>query len=126
LFEGDARNRWRDGPVCPAVDKELWRLGPRTVSEVFLACYAPIGRERSRETLLTCEERKDQGKKPGEESKREEEAREGEQETPEHGKTPRERKTMNAGGVESMSIWTTTPAWHLIWIILLPGNVMEF
>ncbi|GFW56266.1 retrovirus-related Pol polyprotein from transposon 297 [Trichonephila clavipes] len=27
LFEGDARNRWRDGPVCPAVDKELWRLG---------------------------------------------------------------------------------------------------
>ncbi|GFW71268.1 retrovirus-related Pol polyprotein from transposon 297 [Trichonephila clavipes] len=28
LFEGDARNRWRDGPVCPAVDKELWRLGP--------------------------------------------------------------------------------------------------
>ncbi|GFT47305.1 hypothetical protein TNCV_3749001 [Trichonephila clavipes] len=28
LFEGDARNRWRDGPVCPAVDQELWRLGP--------------------------------------------------------------------------------------------------
>ncbi|GFX28464.1 uncharacterized protein TNCV_1152731 [Trichonephila clavipes] len=28
LFEGDNRNRWRDGPVCPAVDKELWRLGP--------------------------------------------------------------------------------------------------
>ncbi|GFU13569.1 retrovirus-related Pol polyprotein from transposon 412 [Trichonephila clavipes] len=28
LFEGDARNRWRDGPVCPAVDKKLWRLGP--------------------------------------------------------------------------------------------------
>ncbi|GFY22335.1 SCAN box domain-containing protein [Trichonephila clavipes] len=28
LFEGDARNRWRDGPMCPAVDKELWRLGP--------------------------------------------------------------------------------------------------
>ncbi|GFX82080.1 retrovirus-related Pol polyprotein from transposon 17.6 [Trichonephila clavipes] len=28
LFERDARNRWRDGPVCPAVDKELWRLGP--------------------------------------------------------------------------------------------------
>ncbi|GFY34604.1 retrovirus-related Pol polyprotein from transposon 297 [Trichonephila clavipes] len=28
LFEGDARNGWRDGPVCPAVDKELWRLGP--------------------------------------------------------------------------------------------------
>ncbi|GFS86877.1 uncharacterized protein TNCV_215991 [Trichonephila clavipes] len=28
LFERDARNRWRDGLVCPAVDKELWRLGP--------------------------------------------------------------------------------------------------
>ncbi|GFU82945.1 uncharacterized protein TNCV_4254011 [Trichonephila clavipes] len=28
LYEGDTRNRWRDGPVCPAVDKELWRLGP--------------------------------------------------------------------------------------------------
>ncbi|GFX73668.1 hypothetical protein TNCV_5025721 [Trichonephila clavipes] len=28
LFEGNTRNRWRDGPVCPAVDKELLRLGP--------------------------------------------------------------------------------------------------
>ncbi|GFW99887.1 uncharacterized protein TNCV_3510061 [Trichonephila clavipes] len=28
LYEGDTRNRWRDGPVCPDVDKELWRLGP--------------------------------------------------------------------------------------------------
>ncbi|GFX52740.1 hypothetical protein TNCV_3980431 [Trichonephila clavipes] len=43
LYEGDTRNRWRDGPVCPAVDKELWRLG-QTVRGVFLACYAPIGR----------------------------------------------------------------------------------
>ncbi|GFW59506.1 hypothetical protein TNCV_3221601 [Trichonephila clavipes] len=25
--EGDTRNRWRDGQVCPDVDKELWRLG---------------------------------------------------------------------------------------------------
>ncbi|GFV76262.1 uncharacterized protein TNCV_4673511 [Trichonephila clavipes] len=54
LFEGDARNMWRDGPVCPAVDKELWRLGTRRLGCV-LACYAPIGRERSRKTLLTCE-----------------------------------------------------------------------
>ncbi|GFV45367.1 mariner Mos1 transposase [Trichonephila clavipes] len=22
------RNRWRDGQVCPELDKELWRLGP--------------------------------------------------------------------------------------------------
>ncbi|GFU72381.1 hypothetical protein TNCV_933321 [Trichonephila clavipes] len=28
LYEGDTRNRWRDGPVCPDVDQELWRLGP--------------------------------------------------------------------------------------------------
>ncbi|GFW13854.1 hypothetical protein TNCV_2097351 [Trichonephila clavipes] len=26
--EGDTINRWRDGQVCPDVDKELWRLGP--------------------------------------------------------------------------------------------------
>ncbi|GFT60406.1 hypothetical protein TNCV_4971721 [Trichonephila clavipes] len=25
--EGDTRNRWRDGQVCPDMDKELWRLG---------------------------------------------------------------------------------------------------
>ncbi|GFX77091.1 hypothetical protein TNCV_1072911 [Trichonephila clavipes] len=67
--EGDTRNRWRDGQVCPDVDKELWRLGPDG-SGVFwrwtsvsrcgqgtmapwarrlgcvLACYAPIGRGR--------------------------------------------------------------------------------
>ncbi|GFU89018.1 hypothetical protein TNCV_2894661 [Trichonephila clavipes] len=24
----NTRNRWRDGQVCPDVDKELWRLGP--------------------------------------------------------------------------------------------------
>ncbi|GFV18832.1 hypothetical protein TNCV_4757191 [Trichonephila clavipes] len=28
LCEGNTRNRWRDGQVCPNVDKELWRLGP--------------------------------------------------------------------------------------------------
>ncbi|GFW13294.1 hypothetical protein TNCV_3767111 [Trichonephila clavipes] len=74
----DTRNRWRDGQVCPDVDKELWRLGPDG-SGVFwrwtsvsrsgqgtmapwarrlgcvLACYAPIGRGRSRETLVTCQ-----------------------------------------------------------------------
>ncbi|GFW58291.1 integrase_H2C2 domain-containing protein [Trichonephila clavipes] len=26
--EGNTRNKWRDGQVCPDVDKELWRLGP--------------------------------------------------------------------------------------------------
>ncbi|GFS62135.1 hypothetical protein TNCV_476851 [Trichonephila clavipes] len=77
--EWNTRNRWRDGQVCPDVDKELWRLGPDG-SGVFwrwtsvsrcgqgtmapwarrlgcvLACYAPIRRRRrSRETLVTCE-----------------------------------------------------------------------
>ncbi|GFV19253.1 hypothetical protein TNCV_2633581 [Trichonephila clavipes] len=28
LCEGNTRNRWRDGKVCPDVDRELWRLGP--------------------------------------------------------------------------------------------------
>ncbi|GFS60612.1 hypothetical protein TNCV_5073671 [Trichonephila clavipes] len=28
LGEGNTRNRWRDGLVCPDVDKELWHLGP--------------------------------------------------------------------------------------------------
>ncbi|GFX88748.1 hypothetical protein TNCV_1557931 [Trichonephila clavipes] len=28
FYEGDTRNRWRDGQVCPDVDKELWRLRP--------------------------------------------------------------------------------------------------
>ncbi|GFU73424.1 hypothetical protein TNCV_3052081 [Trichonephila clavipes] len=26
--EWNTRNKWRDGQVCPDVDKELWRLGP--------------------------------------------------------------------------------------------------
>ncbi|GFX44911.1 uncharacterized protein TNCV_3429601 [Trichonephila clavipes] len=32
--EWNTRNRWRDGQVCPDVDKELWRLGPDS-SDVF-------------------------------------------------------------------------------------------
>ncbi|GFS80993.1 hypothetical protein TNCV_3516751 [Trichonephila clavipes] len=33
LYEGDTRSRWRDGQVCPDVDKELWRLGPGRLRE---------------------------------------------------------------------------------------------
>ncbi|GFS69471.1 hypothetical protein TNCV_3893611 [Trichonephila clavipes] len=82
--EGDTRNRWRDGQVCPDVDKELWRLGSDG-SGVFwrwtsvsrcgqgtmaawarrlgcvLACNAPIGRGWSRETLET-RKKEDRGK----------------------------------------------------------------
>ncbi|GFX50893.1 hypothetical protein TNCV_2732441 [Trichonephila clavipes] len=39
LYEGDTRNRWRDGPVCPDVDEELWRLEPDS-----------SGHERKKET----------------------------------------------------------------------------
>ncbi|GFU49063.1 hypothetical protein TNCV_5055611 [Trichonephila clavipes] len=76
--EWNTRNRWRDGQVCPDVDKKLWRLGPNgsglfwrwtSVSRCgqgtmapwarrlgcVLACYAPIRSRRSRETLVTCE-----------------------------------------------------------------------
>ncbi|GFS97451.1 hypothetical protein TNCV_733811 [Trichonephila clavipes] len=31
--EWNTRNRWRDGQVCPDVDKELWRLGPDSSGE---------------------------------------------------------------------------------------------
>ncbi|GFX42802.1 hypothetical protein TNCV_2930951 [Trichonephila clavipes] len=42
--EWNTRNRWRDGQVCPDVDKELWRLGPDS-SGVF---WRGIGRRRRR------------------------------------------------------------------------------
>ncbi|GFV42626.1 uncharacterized protein TNCV_842961 [Trichonephila clavipes] len=35
-MKGNTRNRWRDGPVCPAEEKELRRLGPDS-SGVFCA-----------------------------------------------------------------------------------------
>ncbi|GFV00689.1 retrovirus-related Pol polyprotein from transposon 412 [Trichonephila clavipes] len=52
LYEGDTRNRWRDGPVCPDVDQELWRLGPDS-SEL----YAPKEGGRLRETRNMSEGR---------------------------------------------------------------------
>ncbi|GFW15209.1 uncharacterized protein TNCV_173541 [Trichonephila clavipes] len=54
LCEGNTRNRWRDGQVGPDVRQGTmapWagRLG------CVLACYAQIGRGRSRETVVTCQ-----------------------------------------------------------------------
>ncbi|GFT61096.1 hypothetical protein TNCV_4558301 [Trichonephila clavipes] len=143
--EGDTRNRWRDGQVCPDVDKELWRLGPDG-SGVFwrwtsvsrcgqgtmapwarrlgcvLACYAPIGRGRSRETLKEKKRGEKGQESPGErtdgngggktekkERRRIETEREsgGERTNPalngEKGLSPEigVKKTMNAGGVEN-------------------------
>ncbi|GFU99859.1 hypothetical protein TNCV_1891631, partial [Trichonephila clavipes] len=60
--EGDTRNRWRDGQVCPDVDKELWRLEPdgsgvfwrwTSVSRCGQGTMAPwarrLGRQKKRE-----------------------------------------------------------------------------
>ncbi|GFU43019.1 hypothetical protein TNCV_3141521 [Trichonephila clavipes] len=48
LREGDNRNRWRDGQVCPDVGQGImapWARRPGCV----LACYAQIGRGRPRD-----------------------------------------------------------------------------
>ncbi|GFX35155.1 hypothetical protein TNCV_2330951 [Trichonephila clavipes] len=48
LSEGDTRNRWRDGQVCPDVGQGTmapWARRPRCV----LACDAQIGRGRPRD-----------------------------------------------------------------------------
>ncbi|GFX09662.1 hypothetical protein TNCV_2186581 [Trichonephila clavipes] len=50
LSEGDTRNRWRDGQVCPDVGQGTMAPWARWLGCV-LACYAQIGRGRSRETF---------------------------------------------------------------------------
>ncbi|GFU94891.1 hypothetical protein TNCV_821131 [Trichonephila clavipes] len=94
--EGDTRNRWRDGQVCPDVDKELWRLGPDG-SGFFLRKREPEERKKSRKKDKRVRKRERRRKESlGE---RESEARlEWRQElSPEIGV----KKTMNAGGVEN-------------------------
>ncbi|GFV69236.1 hypothetical protein TNCV_3861591 [Trichonephila clavipes] len=50
--EGDTRNRWRDGQVCPDVDKELWRSGVfwrwTCVPDVDKELWGVFWRERGR------------------------------------------------------------------------------
>ncbi|GFV12454.1 hypothetical protein TNCV_1792331 [Trichonephila clavipes] len=46
LYEGDTRNRWRDGPVCPDVDEELWRLGPDSSG-----CFGVLCANRKKEEV---------------------------------------------------------------------------
>ncbi|GFX81877.1 hypothetical protein TNCV_2570771 [Trichonephila clavipes] len=115
--EGDTRNRWRDGQVCPDVDKELWRLGPDG-SGVF---WRVMRQERSRETFET-EKRRKRGRKRTRESGRENGRKEEERRKRERGDGKRVgereieallewrkvlspeigvKKTMNAGGVEN-------------------------
>ncbi|GFX57464.1 hypothetical protein TNCV_375351 [Trichonephila clavipes] len=50
LCEGDTKNRWRDGQVCPDVRQGTMAPWARRLG-CALACYAQIGRERSRETF---------------------------------------------------------------------------
>ncbi|GFV17368.1 hypothetical protein TNCV_3199791 [Trichonephila clavipes] len=44
-MKGNTRNRWRDGPVCPAADKELWRLGP----DSSRVCFGVLCANRTRD-----------------------------------------------------------------------------
>ncbi|GFU60115.1 hypothetical protein TNCV_3144731 [Trichonephila clavipes] len=67
LSEGDTRNRWRDGQVCPDVGQGTMAPWARRLWCV-LACYAQIGRGRSRETF----ERKKTGEREEREKRREE------------------------------------------------------
>ncbi|GFT25966.1 hypothetical protein TNCV_1174121 [Trichonephila clavipes] len=122
LCEEDTRNRWRDGQVCPDVGQGTmapWagRLG------CVLACYAQIGRGRSR----TREDGRERGEKETKKrrertdgrrrerrrkEKREETAKEKERESGRDREEPAflekraesgigVKKTRNAGGVEN-------------------------
>ncbi|GFS57267.1 hypothetical protein TNCV_491601 [Trichonephila clavipes] len=60
LGDGDTRNRWRDGQVCPDVDKELWRLGPDGS-----VCFGVLCANRTREVkrdFCDLPIRKDEGR----------------------------------------------------------------
>ncbi|GFV43237.1 hypothetical protein TNCV_2049181 [Trichonephila clavipes] len=104
LCEGDTRNRWRDGQVCPDVGQGTMAPWARRLGCV-LACYAQIGRGRSGETFERGE------KKMGEREEREETEKDKKKSRGEtrgarlvwrKGLSPEigEKKTMNAGGVE--------------------------
>ncbi|GFW85911.1 hypothetical protein TNCV_1967221 [Trichonephila clavipes] len=113
--EGDTRNRWRDGQVCPDVDKELWRLGPdgsgvfwrwTSVSKCGQGAMAPWVRRLGKRERA----RKEGQESPGERTdgrRRRDGKRVGERESEAHlewrkGLSPEigVKKTMNAGGVE--------------------------
>ncbi|GFU76081.1 hypothetical protein TNCV_2268571 [Trichonephila clavipes] len=72
--EWNTRNRWRDGQVCPDVDKELWRLGPdgsgvfwrwTSVSRCGQGTMAPWARRLGKKEEVT---RKERSRKKGQES----------------------------------------------------------
>ncbi|GFV57301.1 hypothetical protein TNCV_2679911 [Trichonephila clavipes] len=61
LCEGDTRNGWRDGQVCPDVGQGTMAPWSRRLGCV-LACYAQIGRGRSRETFCDLPIRRNEGR----------------------------------------------------------------
>ncbi|GFW42929.1 hypothetical protein TNCV_734621 [Trichonephila clavipes] len=61
LSEWDTRNRWRDGQVCPDVGQGTMAPWARRLG-CLLACYAQIGRGRSRETFERKQKRGENGR----------------------------------------------------------------
>ncbi|GFW60309.1 hypothetical protein TNCV_1843891 [Trichonephila clavipes] len=123
LSDGDTRNRWRDGQVCPDVGQGTmapWARRPGCV----LACDAQIGRGRSRETFEKKKKTGERGERTeGERREREETEKDKRVEERERGArlvwrkglSPEigVKKTMNTGGVENridglhrLGIWT--------------------
>ncbi|GFY24644.1 hypothetical protein TNCV_1016901 [Trichonephila clavipes] len=115
--EWNTRNRWRDGQVCPDVDKELWRLG--------LDGSGRTGGKEKEGEKRTRESGRENGRKKEERRKieREETERESEREresdarlewkkglSPEIGV----KKTMNAGGVDYSRRYTLSLKIHRV------------
>ncbi|GFS58102.1 uncharacterized protein TNCV_1410971 [Trichonephila clavipes] len=61
LIEVENRNRWRDGQVCPGVGQGIMATWVRRPGWV-LVYYAQIGRGRPRETFVTCQKKRDEGR----------------------------------------------------------------
>ncbi|GFW41983.1 uncharacterized protein TNCV_6911 [Trichonephila clavipes] len=91
LCEGDTKNRWRDGQVCPDVDKELWRLGPDGSGE-----KAKRSEEEDEEKSGENGREEKGRRRRGDERRRQERRRKKRAESGNWRK-----KTMNAGGVEN-------------------------
>ncbi|GFY26831.1 hypothetical protein TNCV_4375771 [Trichonephila clavipes] len=111
LCEGNTRNRWRDGQVCPDVDKELWRLGPDGSSVFWRVMRKSDEGENGGKKKVGRGGRRDPGERTDGRSE-EEEKETGERERTEGEDGRRDgwrkglspeigvKKTMNAGGVE--------------------------
>ncbi|GFU24695.1 uncharacterized protein TNCV_3178311 [Trichonephila clavipes] len=108
LYEGDTRSRWRDGQVCPDVDKELWRLGPDGSGQKKKPERKKEGEGRERKGQERPRERKKGGEESPRKSRKKGQESPGERERAkpvlngEKGLSPEigVKKTMNASGVE--------------------------